>query len=1083
MQGSTGSSTGVFVGREHDLRELEAVLADGALSRGRIVLISGEAGIGKTRLSEEAGRLAVDRGFRLVRSSCFLDEGAPPFWLWIQILRALVAKGGRDVEAILGPRRAEVARLVPELARPNDPDFVMDASARFRLLDALAGSLRAFSERQPLLIVLDDLHWSDAASLQMLRHCAREIHDAAIVVVGAYRDTEVRGALGDVITDLRRVSHGIALSGLTTEDVERLIAPWTSESPRLVRVVTQETGGNPFFVKEVVRLLAAQGRLDEDIDLSSLPVLPQTVRDVIDHHLSRLSQPCHDVLELAAVLGHEFGVALLSEVADTPPDRLLDLTGEAVSARVLTDVPDTPATFRFAHALVREAVYEGLGPVRSRRIHQRIGDALERAYHGRDEHAATLAYHFLRAAPLMPSEKAVSYATRAGEVAARSVAYEQAARHFEDALRALDLGVADPLRRCEILVALGDARWRSGDVDAARVTFLSAATAARAAGAGELLAQAALGYGAGVGGQGFTFAADETLIGLLEDALRSVDPSDVKLYARLIARLAVQYYWTGELDRGRELSRRAIELAESSGDARIRLEALYSRLPDADVPPDAEIARAHELVAQASRGRDLELLFWAHQYRLTILADMGDMAGVDDGIDACARIADELGMPRYRWQVTSWRLGRALMAADLELAQRLCDESIALTPHFESDSALFVHAAQLSVLRWEQGRFEELEPMIAALAQQYPWITATRATLSLMYADAGRDADARAVYERLAAGDFAEIRRNPARVVSVVSLALPCFIVRDTERAPVLADALALYADRDIVMGGMIFAFGSAKLPLGLLAAARGEDAKAAELLRQAVERNAATGNECMRVFALRELGAVQLQSDPSEARRCLHETLARIERLGLHGLEPRTRRLLAELDEDRSDAPRGVVFTRQGDSWTLSFGARTVIMRDVKGLRDLAALVSAPGREVHVAELIAAGEGQDPDEVTIVVKRPATDVLDAEARAAYRARITELQEDLDDARSAGDLGRAERARAELDELSEHLEAAYGLGGRPRAVTSDVERARKAVGWRIRDAIKRIEAAHPELASHLRRSLQLGVVCVYRPSA
>ena len=521
MQGRAGSSTSVFVGRERDLQELEAVLVEGELGRGRLVLISGEAGIGKTRLSEEASHLAVERGFRLVRASCFLDEGAPPFWLWIQVLRALVARDGSDFEAILGPRRAEIARLVPELARPGDPEFVMDASARFRLLDAVAGALRSYSEQQPLLVVLDDLHWADAASLQMLRHCARETRDAAIVVIGAYRDTELSGALGDVITDLRRVSDGISLSGLSPEDVGRLIEPWTSDSPRLVRVVTQETGGNPFFVKEVVRLLAAQGRLDEDIDLSSLPVLPQTVRDVIDHHLSRLSQPCHDALELATVLGHEFSVAILSEVSDVAPDRLLDLIGEAVSARVLTEVPEGPATFRFSHALVREAVYEGLGPVRSRRLHQRIGDALERAYRGHDEHAATLAHHFLRAAPLTPSDKAVSYSTRAGELAARSVAYEQAARHFEDALRALDLGVPDLLRRCELLVALGDARWRAGEVDTARTIFVEAARAAKSAGDSMLFARAALGYGEGVGGQGLTFQADETLIRLLEDALRA----------------------------------------------------------------------------------------------------------------------------------------------------------------------------------------------------------------------------------------------------------------------------------------------------------------------------------------------------------------------------------------------------------------------------------------------------------------------------------------------------------------------------------------------------------------------------------
>jgi tetratricopeptide (TPR) repeat protein len=1083
MRSGTGAATGAFVGRARDLQELEAVLDDGAAGHGRVVLISGEAGIGKTRLSEEAGVLAVERGFRLVRASCFLDEGAPPFWLWIQILRGLVAKGGPDVEAVLGPRRAEVARLVPELARPGDPEFVLDAGARFRLLDALAGSLRSFAEQEPLVIVLDDLHWSDAASLQMLRHCAREVRDAPIVVIGAYRDTELNGPLGDVITDLRRVSVGLALTGLTTEDVGLLIAPWTSDTPRLVRAVTQETGGNPFFVKEVVRLLAAQGRLSEDIDLSSLPVLPQTVRDVIDHHLARLSQPCHDILELAAVLGHELQVAILSEVSDVPPDRLLDLIGEAVSARVLTEVPEAPPTFRFSHALVREAVYEGLGPVRTRRLHQRIGNALERAYRGRDELAATLAHHFLRAAPLTPSDKAVSYSTRAGELAARSVAYEQAARHFEDALRALDLGVPDPLRRCEVLLALGDVRWRAGEVDTARRIFTEAARAAKAAGDSMLFARAALGYGEGVGGQGLTFQADQTLITLLEDALRARDIDDV-LRARLMARLAVQCYWTNDPDRGVRLSTEAVEIAERLDDPRLLLETVYSL--DARRPASSsEVMRADAIIAAATERDDLELLFWAYQYRLTILAELRDVPSVDADINACSRIADELRIARYRWQATSWRFGRALMRGDLAHADRLAEESLRLCEQFESGPALFVYGAQLGVLRWLQGRFDELEPMLVSYAEQYPWIPGYSAGLALMYAEAMRVPESRAATERLAAGEFAVLRENPAERLSLWMLAVATRVIDDPAAARLLAKGLDAYADMDITMAGIVLNLGSTRLPMGLYAAAQGDLDRALDELEQAVERNAETGNEVMRLIASREVASVLIDrgapGDLDRASELLGTVCERIDVLGLHGLAPRTRRLLADLGADRNALPAGIAVARRGDSWSLAFGGKQVIVRDVKGLRDIAALVAVPGRELHVAELVAATEGVDPTAVSAVVNRPAEDILDDDARAAYRERIVELQEDLDDARTNADLARAERVQTELDMLTEQLAAAVGLGGRSRASTNDAERARKAVGWRIRDAIKRIETVHPDLAAHLRASLQLGAFCSYRP--
>ena len=1084
MGTGTAAGAGLFVGRERDVDELDAVLHDGTEGRGRLVLISGEAGIGKTRLADEAVVRAERHRYRVVRAACFEDEGAPPFWLWIQVLRAVVSAPGADAEALLGPHRADVAHLLPELARDDDPRLVLDSSeARFRLFDALTRVLLTSAGDRPLLLVLDDLHWADWASLAMLRFCAREIRTASLVVIGAYRDTELSdGNLGELLPDLRRHAASIVLGGLDDEDVGRIVAVWRADAPKLVRAVAEETGGNPFFVKEVVRLLAAQGRLDDNIDLASVPVLPETVRDVIDHHVARLSQTCHDVLEIASALGHEFKLSLLVELSDLDGERLLAMLGEAVSARVLIEVPEAPGTYRFAHALIREAVYEGLGPVRMRRMHQRIAIVLEQVFaRSLDDHAALLAHHYLRAAPLGQNTKAVDHAARAGEMAMRSAAYEQAAGHIRDALAAIELGPPQAERRCELLVELGDALWRAGDVDAARVTFLSAAEAARTIGANELLARAALGYGAGVGGQGFTFEADETLIGLIESALRSIGSSMDDLRARLLARLAVQIYWTGELERGKELSLEAIAIAERLDDPRILLETLYSRLTETDLPLAEEYARGERLVEQASSGSDLELLFWAHQYRMTILAELGETASVDAAIDACSRIADELRMPRYRWQVTSWRLGRALMAADLERAQRLADESIALTQEFQSDTALFVHASQLGTLRWAQGRFAELEPMIAALAEQYPWITATRSTLALMYADAGRRDDAKAVFERLAAGDFAEVRRNPAWIVAVWCLALPCYIEGDAERAASLFGSLVPYVDRDIVMGGMVVSLGSTKLPLGLLRAAMDDHDDAARFLREAVERNAATGNELMRVFALRELGAVLLDAGERDAaRRHLDDALDAIATHGLHGLEARAQALRAGLDA----APlTESTFAREGDGWALTFAGKTVRVRDVKGLGDIASLLAVPGRDVHVSELVAASEGSDPDAVAVVLNRPAEDRIDAQARDAYRKRIAELEEELDDATRAADLVRAERAKDDLDALTQELTSSYGLGGRPRRVGTDVERARKAVGWRIREAIRRIGVLHPELADHLRASLQLGTFCAYRPAS
>jgi tetratricopeptide (TPR) repeat protein len=283
------------------------------------------------------------------------------------------------------------------------------------------------------------------------------------------------------------------------------------------------------------------------------------------------------------------------------------------------------------------------------------------------------------------------------------------------------------------------------------------------------------------------------------------------------------------------------------------------------------------------------------------------------------------------------------------------------------------------------------------------------------------------------------------------------------------------------VMGGMIVSLGSTKLPLGLLQAAMGNHTEGTRFLQEAADRNASTGNELMRVFAVRELGAALLDAGETDAaRERLDDALAAIVSLGLRGLEARARVLRSQI-EDAPTEPNA--FRREGDTWALTFNGATVRLRDVKGLGDIACLLAMPGRDVHVAELVAAAEGSDPGAVATVLNRSREEAIDEQAREAYRKRIAELHEELDDATLASDLVRAERAKDDLDALIEQLTGAYGLRGRPRRTAADAERARKAVGWRIRDAIRRVEAVHADLAEHLRTSLQLGTFCAYRPAS
>ena len=387
-----------------------------------------------------------------------------------------------------------------------------------------------------------------------------------------------------------------------------------------------------------------------------------------------------------------------------------------------------------------------------------------------------------------------------------------------------------------------------------------------------------------------------------------------------MARLAVQCYWTNDADRGVRLSTEAVAIAERLDDPRLLLETVYS-LDARRLSSASDVRRADEIVTAARERDDLELLFWAHQYRLTILAELRDIPAVDADINACSRIADELRIPRYRWQVMSWRFGRALMRGDLAHADRLAEESLRLCEQFESGPALFVYGAQLGVLRWLQGRFDELEPMLASYSEQYPWIPGYSAGLALMYAEAGRVPESRAALERLAAGEFAVVRENPAERMSQWMLAVPARAIGVPSAAALLATGLDAYAETDITMAGIVLNLGSTRLPIGLYAAAQGDLDRALGELERAAESNAETGNEVMRLIASREAASVLIDrggpGDLDRASELLKQVRERIDVLGLHG--PRA--------ADRGTRARWVAgvraqrmrFCREGEYWIAS--------------------------------------------------------------------------------------------------------------------------------------------------------------------
>ncbi len=432
-----------FVGRQRELAALVAALEDAISGKGRLVMLVGEPGIGKTRTAQELASVARQRGAQVLWGRCYEGEGAPPYWPWAQAIRSYAQD--RDAETLradMGAAAADIAEIVPQLKERfpdlEPPPTLGAEEARFRLFDSVTIFLKNISRAAPVMLVLDDLHWADRSSLLLLEFLAREISDSRILVVGTYRDIEVtRGhplsqTLGSLVRERR--FERVQLRGLSEQEVERFIEAVGGVSPSqgLVEAVHARTEGNPLFVGEVVRLL--EHKDDEEWEA----VIPEGIRDAIGRRLNQLSELCNRALRTASVIGREFDFRLLKALHDeASEDALLEALDAALEAHIIEESSEGMERYQFTHALIQETLAAELSLVRRVRLHVRIAEALEEIYgNDADAHAAELAYQFGQAESLLGTAKLVRYSRIAGERALAAYAYEEALTHFQRALAA-----------------------------------------------------------------------------------------------------------------------------------------------------------------------------------------------------------------------------------------------------------------------------------------------------------------------------------------------------------------------------------------------------------------------------------------------------------------------------------------------------------------------------------------------------------------------------------------------------------------------------------------------------------------------
>ena len=450
-----------LVGRATPLDQLRSCWETARAGHRRVAMLFGEPGIGKTRLAAEFCREAYSEGALVLLGRCY-EESLIPYQPFVEALRSYVAQCPLDeLRLQIGPHRRTLARLIPELAAPsepaNGPSIASSESEQFRLFDAVASLLGAVADEHALILVLDDLHWADAPTLLLLRHVARVLEEDRLLVLGTYRHTEVDEPhpLSQALAELRRARalDSLAISGLGAEDVAALISSRSEGGmpASLVRSIVERTEGNPFFVEEVLREVAA--------DPAALARIPESVKDLLLRRMRQLDDDCKRVLTFAAVIGHEFTLDVLELVSDAASDNLVDSLEQAMAAHIV-DETDSIGRFTFAHALIRETIYEQLSFTRRAQLHRLIGEATESQGDGRPEE---LAYHFSAAGNVA---KAYDYHSRAAAAAERLYAIEPALSHCTAAIAAAEKLALDPDRDPELrrlLLQRGRMRTRTGD--------------------------------------------------------------------------------------------------------------------------------------------------------------------------------------------------------------------------------------------------------------------------------------------------------------------------------------------------------------------------------------------------------------------------------------------------------------------------------------------------------------------------------------------------------------------------------------------------------------------------------------------
>ncbi len=895
------TSTFPFVGRAAELETLRALTPSARGESGRLVLVGGEAGSGKSRLVREFAAEAEAGGALVLAGACDAVVRTP-YGPFVEALDQLARSiDPVELRAALGTGGGELTRLLPDLAvRLGDLTPPVEAdpdTERHRLHTAVVDLLVGLSGRRPVVLVLEDGHWADGPTLLLLRHLARAPGSGRLLVIATFRDTEadVPATLSEALADLRRSDEVVRLRlrGLSGDEVTDFVRRAAGGDPgdgppELAKAITDLTGGNAFLVCELWRALVEArgiGVVNGTIQLTRPPAelrTPESVREVVSHRLSYLAPGTINLLDLAATIGREFEHEILRRASGLAEPELGTALDEAVRSGFIEELPRRGLAYRFTHELVRRAVYDRITGVRRAELHLRVGEALEGPDQPSGRALADLARHFAAAAPLGDAERVVEYNLRAGRAAIAALAFDEGAAQLRTAL---ELGIDSRSRRAEAFLELGSASHRAGKAPDALEAFRSAAEIARELGDAEILTRAAIGYEDTCWRPGIT---DQGAVELLEEAAVALGEESSKLRVGVLGGLARALDLRGDRERGAIARASAITMArrlqDPAGLATALVRSYWSR----------GTSSLEEILEMLTEARDLgeelgdtEIRAEAMSWRVPTFVALCDIESARRETVALREAAEQAAQPFVLHVAEHYGSAIALADGHLDEAEARARRSHEWSLLLTGRDASGVYGTQMFSIRREQGRLAELAPVTRILAgearREGPW----RPGLVALLVELGMEAEARRELS-LVVDQGVDRFRESLWIASLTYLADAAAALNDQATAGLVYPELEPLAGANVMIGHLVGCYGAVDRYLGMLATTLGEWERAEAHFAVAMDLNRRMGAETWLAHTAYEYARLLLQrpsADRAGAEGLLVEAAELARRIGMPAL------------------------------------------------------------------------------------------------------------------------------------------------------------------------------------------------------